>query len=424
MKLVIKPGEVSGSLTAPPSKSIMQRVCCAAFLHNGKTIITNPGKSDDDKAALEIIQALGAKIIPENDGSISIISTGKIAATGNELNCHESGLSTRLFIPVAALSEHEIQITGSGSLMRRPMQEFEKIFKELGAGYKSSDGYLPVTTKGPLNPVSISLDGSVSSQFLSGLLFAYSATVKNPTTITVNNLKSKPYIDLTLEVLKEFGKPVENNNYEKFILDPAYFTEKEEIDYYIEGDWSSASIWLVAAAIKGNVTLSGLKNSSLQADRKIIDVLKQTGAVVNSADDLITVPSNGLLPFKFDATDCPDLFPILSVLASYCKGESEIKGLHRLVNKESDRSLSITQMLHRLGVNFNIENDNLIIKGTGEINGGEIYGFDDHRIIMAAAIAGLNSKTPITITGAMGFEKSYPSFLRDLSSLNVAYTLI
>ncbi len=237
MKVTIQPSQLSGTIQAAASKSSMQRACAAALLTNGKSIIKNPGHSNDDKAALDIIKKLGAEWIMEN-GELIIESKG-VNSASSEINCGESGLSIRMFTPIAALSDKEVTVTGTGSLLTRPMNFFDEIFPKLGIKIKSNDGKLPLVIQGPLQPKNIEVDGSLSSQFLTGLLMAYGASPltsrmigtgslqrrgkldsdSSAVSIKVRNLKSKPYIDLTLDVMKQFGMKVpENKNYEEFIF--------------------------------------------------------------------------------------------------------------------------------------------------------------------------------------------------------------
>ena len=202
MQAIVQPSKLSGTITAPTSKSAMQRACAAALLKGGKTVLHNPGVSDDDKAALDIIQQLGAKV--DQQGDDIIITSSGVNAVSGEINCGESGLSVRMFTSIAALSEKEITINGRGSLVKRPLSFFNEVLPQLDVQCESNDGLLPLKIKGSLQPKNIEVDGSLSSQFLTGLLFAYSAANASDVTIKVKNLNSKPYIDLTLKLMAEF----------------------------------------------------------------------------------------------------------------------------------------------------------------------------------------------------------------------------
>ncbi len=419
MTKTITPTIINGIIAAPASKSSMQRACAAALLHNGKTIIYNAGISNDDKAALSIIAKLGA-IINFKENFLEIISKGIIGnniANNEIINCGESGLSIRMFTPIAALSTSFITILGSGSLQNRPMNFFDEIFPQLGIFIKSKNGKLPLEIKGSLVPKDINVDGSLSSQFLTGLLFALGQSVTDQCTITVDNLKSKPYIDLTLHIMKHFGFNIVHQNYERFIIYKKNNTENNEIVYNVEGDWSSASFLLVAGAIAGEVSVKGLDISSTQADKAILQVLQLSNAYVSISEEEITVRKNKLKPFVFDATDCPDLFPPMVALAAYCEGKSVLYGIHRLAAKESDRAKTLQDVFGKMGIQITLqENDCMIIEG-GIINTATVSSHHDHRIAMAAAIAALGAQGDITITDADAIDKSYPGFYEDLKQL-------
>lgn len=422
MAAIISPGRITGTVTAPASKSMMQRACAAALLHSGTTTIINPGISDDDNAALSIIEAMGATVTRHADKII--IKGADISAAKGNVHCGESGLSARLFIPIAAISQNEITITGSGTLSGRSINTIGKLLPELGVTVAYTDGKLPLTLQGPLQPKDIFIDGSESSQFLTGLLFAYAFTAKQKLTITVSNLKSKPYIDLTLDVLARFGKIIHHEAYERFVIDPELFEHKHDVTINIEGDWSAAANWLVGGAIAGAVTVKGISTSSTQADKAILTVLQSAGVDVTIADDTVTVkPAHKILPFSFDATDCPDLFPPLTILAACCRGECSITGVHRLFGKESNRLVSIGDMLYGFGVFFSIEDDTLVIESSGVPDFATIESYNDHRIVMASAIGALRAKKPVVILDEHVVSKSYPHFFPDFVSLGGNCTL-
>lgn len=418
MQAIIKPGFLSGTVTVPPSKSLMQRACAGALLHHGTTIIRNPGVSEDDKAALSIIQQLGANIIAHRTGELIIESSG-IIHIGGAIHCGESGLSARMFIPIAALSENNIAINGRGSLLNRPMDVYESIFPQLGVLLGDYNGHIPFSVKGPLRPKNIAIDGSLSSQFLTGLLFAFCYAATEAVIIDVHDLKSKPYIDLTLGMLKAFGWHVTHENYKRFIIDPAQLERKDVVEVTIEPDWSSAAYWMVGAAINGAVTLQGLDVSSQQADRYILDILSFANNKVAHSDSNVTINHGQLSPFSIDLSDSPDLFPVVATLAAVCDGTSSLSGLHRLKHKESDREESITAMLRQFGVVYIIKDDSLIVEGNGELRGAVINGCNDHRIVMAAAVGALVADSETIISDAQAVAKSYPSFFEHLRSLGV-----
>lgn len=451
MKVIIQPGKVSGTIQANASKSAMQRACAAALLREGETIIHNPGISNDDKAALDIIQKLGASVTYNADGTLTISSNG-INPANPSINCGESGLSIRMFTPIASLSRQEISITGEGSLVTRPMDFFDEVMPKLGVGIQSNNGKLPLQIQGPLKASSITIDGSLSSQFLTGLLMAYgSSEIKKEVSITVTNLKSKPYIDLTLEIMKAFGLNVpENRNYTEFVFHP--FQPKHKADsigttiiapsdtitkdthysppvaigvttnnFIVEGDWSGAAFLLVAAAVSGEVTVNGIFNTSRQADKKIVDAILDAGADVTVGDNFVSVKKHLLKPFVFDATDCPDLFPPLVALAANCVGVTRIHGLRRLKHKESDRGVTLQEEFSKLGVQVDLDDDIMQVHGRNllRVMNHTLNSHHDHRIAMAGVVAALNADFELQVRNAEAVNKSYPEFYQHMKKLGV-----
>lgn len=417
MKMIVHSGAMKGIVAVPASKSMMQRACAGALLHRGQTIINNAGDSDDDKAALAIIAQLGASVKKTGNQQLEINSIG-VKPISSLINCGESGLSARMFTPIAALSDKPITITGKAALLKRPMDSFEAMFAQLGIEVLYFQNTLPISFKGPIALRNILVDGSLSSQFLTGILFAFACTAQEPYTITVKELISKPYITLTLSVLQNFGVSVAHHNFETFYIEP-YQAVKNDIVIDVEGDWSSAAFWLVGAAMNGNITAKGLLANSAQADRKIIEVLSKAGATINQEQDNWHVEKSTLRAFEFDATNCPDLFPILAILATQCEGTSTIIGLGRLIHKESNRIDSIKAMLTSFGVRFSVADNSLIIAGKQILKPCVINSFNDHRIAMAAAIGGTLVKDFVTIIDAHCVAKSYPDFYKILSILGI-----
>ncbi len=431
MVAIVHPSKLSGSQIAPASKSSMQRVCAAALIHIGKTIIHNPGHSNDDLAALDVIQKLGAiveteKLVNEkaNAGSIVVNSNG-VKPIGPSMNCGESGLGIRMFTPIAALSSELINIEGKGSLVKRPMHFFDEILPLVCVKVQSQKGFLPIQIQGPLVPTNITIDGFLSSQFLTGMLMAYAATEKQDIEIKVIDLKSKPYIDLTLAVLNAFGWKVEHTNYESFRF-LAHAPLKSVIEYTVEGDWSGAAFLLVAGAIAGPIKVKGLQLNSTQADKKIMEALISAKAIMKQEEDGILIGpsadnsnnySNGLIPFEFDATDCPDLFPPLVALASVCNGITKIKGVSRLAHKESDRGLTLQTEFAKMGVQIDLVGDEMLIHGGALIQSATVFSQHDHRIAMACGVAALVANGPIEITEAEAINKSYTDFFTHLQEL-------
>jgi 3-phosphoshikimate 1-carboxyvinyltransferase len=420
MIVKIFPSVLKGEVEAPASKSSMQRALAAALLRNGETVIHNPGTSNDDRAALENIVRLGAEVEGGRQqaagGRLRIVSNG-IHPVSSTLDCGESGLGIRMFTPIAALSAEELTITGSGSLRSRPMNFFDEIFPKLGISIRSDNGKLPMVIRGPLKPQNIEVDGSLSSQFLTGLLMAYSAAGAKDVTITVRDLKSKPYIDLTLKVLKDFGWNVVNNDHKTFFFPGNNELQKETLHYSVEGDWSGAAFLLVSGAIAGDIVIKGLDPFSTQADKAVLQAMQSAGVSMSITPDQIEVRRSTLKAFHFDATECPDLFPPLVALAAVCEGKTVIEGAGRLTHKESDRALTLQEEFGKMGVNIDLQDDLMIIEGLIQLKSAITHSRHDHRIAMACAVAALRADGSVVIEEAEAINKSYPDFYDDIRSL-------
>jgi len=434
MRATVYPNTLKGEQVAPASKSSMQRACAAALLHHGTTTILNPGHSNDDLAAIDVIQKLGAIVTTEdalniNTASIMVYSDG-VMPIGTSMNCGESGLGIRMFTPIAALSDQTITIEGKGSLLKRPMHFFDTIFPNLGIQIQSQSGYLPIKIKGPLKPANIEVDGSLSSQFLTGLLMAYAASDATDAVIHVQDLKSKPYIDLTLSVLNAFGWKVQHHDYKRFEF-LAHPPLAKHINYTVEGDWSGAAFLLVAGAIAGPISVTGLQLNSTQADKAVMQALKAAGASIDIQEHSIFIgpakDNNGMLSqlnaFEFDATDCPDLFPPLVALAALCDGVTVLHGVSRLAHKESDRGLTLQTEFGKLGIRIDLNQDRMLVHGGTGIHGAEVFSQHDHRIAMACGVAALCADGPITITDAEAVNKSYTDFFKHLQHLGAKVDL-
>ena len=414
MDIKIFPSKINGELNAPSSKSFAQRALAASLLSNNETVITGYTASDDSEAAMSIIETLGAKVQQNSD---EILVKGFLPDNKKrhiEINCGESGLSSRLFAPVTLLYAQNVTVNGKGSLLERPFGTLMQLpFEQMGINYHDNNGKLPLLLKGDITAKEINIDGSGGSQFLSGILMAL-PLLPHSTVVNVHNLKSRPYIDLTIELLSHFGVNITHNNYQVFNIpgNQHYYAKQ----YNIEGDWSGASCLLVAGAIGGRIKINNLNSASKQADKAIINVLQSAGCIVKIEEMSVTIEKNELKPFEFDATDCPDLFPALVALAANCKGISKIKGISRLATKESNRSLTLQTEFAKLGIKIELTGDFMNING-GEISGGTTCSHNDHRIAMALAVATVNAQAAVNITGAECVNKSYPGFWDDFKSL-------
>jgi len=332
--------------------------------------------------------------------------------------CHESGLCLRMFAPVAALFADPCRLTGSGSLSRRPAGMIAKALSSFGVAVTTSGGNIPLDVRGPLRGGAQEIDGSESSQHITGLLIAL-PLAPDSSLVTVRPLSSRPYIDLTLNMVRQFGGAVAEDASPSvggavFRIDGGQGYRGCECE--IEGDWSAAAFILAAAALTGQATVTGLSLASAQADRRILDALTAAGAAVTAGDSAVTVERRALRGFEFDCVHCPDLFPPLAAVAAFCQGTTRLTGANRLAGKESDRAAALEAELSRIGAKINRTGDVLEIIG-GHVSGGEVSAHNDHRIAMAAAVAGLASRHGVTIAGAECTAKSWPDFFAVLGGM-------
>ncbi len=401
---------INGEIYAPASKSYTIRALAGALLAEGYSQIVNPAICDDTKVAIGIIENLGAEV----EHSLNSIKVkGGLRIKNNIINCGESALCVRLFSAMAPLFNDGIKLEGCGTLLKRDFSDVVQSLAGFGIECSSNQGRLPLTIRGSYHKNEIKIDCSVSSQFLSGLLFTL-PKLNSDTNVIVTNLQSKPYIDLTLEILGYFGIKIYHDEFRIFKIQGNQKYLPTNI--IVEGDWSNAAFILVSGAVAGSVKVHGLNIDSNQGDRKILEVLDKSGALITIDKDFIQVSKNKLDAFKYNATDTPDLFPPLVGLAVNCKGISEISGVNRLRNKESNRLDALISEFTKLGINIYFSNNTLFVEG-GDIKGCEVNSHKDHRIAMALVIAGLNSEEQIKINDSEFVSKSYPEFFNDLKKI-------
>ncbi|MEX2485795.1 MAG: 3-phosphoshikimate 1-carboxyvinyltransferase [Brumimicrobium sp.] len=408
---------VSGTLIVPSSKSYAQRAIAIASLCDTGTLLKNLTDCDDVIAAQNVVKTLGAEIKKDNRDLHFLKPILKKINRDHEINCAESGLSTRLFSGFSLLFDQKFKVTGTGSINNRTMEMVIDALQQFGKVVISEDGCLPLTISGKIKNYEIEIDGAVSSQLLTGLLII-APVLEKDTVIHVHSLKSIPYIDMTIEILSDFGVEVKNKAYKAFYI-KGNQTPKNKL-YQIEGDWSGASFLIVAAALGGEIRLEGLNPKSKQADKKILEAITQFGSNYCWENDALIVKKNKNNAFVFDATHCPDLFPPLAVLAACAQGKSTIKGVSRLTHKESNRALTITEEFEKLGIEVHLNGDEMHIVGKGEstfVKGGTVSSRNDHRIAMALALFGLRTENPIFIEHPEAIDKSYPDFFKDFSKI-------
>ena len=415
MKKVIQPGKRFGTIAIPASKSDGQRALLASALAKGETKLINLGVSKDELAMLSAIKQLGAKVNQLDESTFIINGINRFPKEA-ELNMGESGLGIRLITSVCAAHEGVFMIYGKGSLVNRPLTFFEETLPLFKAVISSNNGLIPLEIGGPMKGSAVEMDGSQSSQYISGMMMAL-PLLKEDSRIHVSNLNSLPYLQMTLDTLNKFGIEVSHQNFEDFIIrgNQNYIPTT----YSIESDWSSASFWLVASALGYNIKLSGLSMTSLQADKMILEAFDSANCLVEFSDKKIRINGKNRKPFSFDATHCPDLFPALATFASLCDGKSEIKGVSRLTHKESNRGVVLQEEFANIGVIIILDGDIMHIHGKNSIEGGKVDSHNDHRIAMCFAIAGLFTDDEIEINGAEAVAKSYPTFWKDLEKLHI-----
>ncbi len=404
-----------GEIHIPSSKSYSQRALALSLIAKGKTRLYNLGNSDDELAALDVIKRAGAQV----SDYVSYIEVEGIDFHSEEeiyVSIHESGLSARMFLPLLGNFNSKVTISGSGSILNRPMDLFEKTLPELGVEIITNGGKLPISIVGPIQGKNIVVDGSLSSQFITGLIYAYLASPSTTNQcITVNNMTSKPYIDLSIDLARQYGADLEFKENEIHFQGP-YSLQASEI--HIEGDWSSAAFFVVAAAMYGSVELYNLFLQSAQGDKVIIEIVEQFGAQVEHLEQSIRITKHEFNFFHTDATDYPDLFPILAVLASKGKEVSTIKGVSRLYHKESNRAQAIQSELSKMGVHIEInkQEDKMYIYPSSKITSCAVNGHNDHRIVMACAVLALGGDGETSISTPLAIKKSFPTFFKLLET--------
>jgi len=409
MDIRITPGPLAGTVTPPPSKSLSHRAILAASLAEGVSTLRNVRISQDIEATLRCARDLGCRWDRSESGyALRVAGTDGEKLSPGELvycDCGESGSTLRFLIPITLALGQGGYFVGSGRLMERPQKPYFDIFDEKGIFYEQKDGAL--TVRGELMPGEYRLPGNVSSQFVTGLLYALPLLRGDSEIVLTSKLESKGYVDMTLAVLKDFGVSVENQDYERFLVPGGQRFRAR--DYTIEADWSQAAFWYAAMSLGSLVDVTGLDRQSSQGDRVI------GGWFVRFAR-----PGE----VEIDVSDCPDLLPPLAVMAAFHDGVTRLTNAARLRLKESDRLATVTRMLTALGGQVEEGPDSLTIPGTRFLDGGTVDGANDHRVVMAAAIAATRCQTPVTILGAEAVDKSYPGFWEEYRGLGGEFDVL
>lgn len=423
-KVKIYPGALNGTVNVPSSKSMGHREIICAALARGISVIENISMSDDIKATLRCLKALGVQSELtasrfKGRSAVKIYGEGTVRATGDKCDCGESGSTLRFLLPLGALCGAPVTFTGAGRLGERPLKPYYDIFDMQGVKYAPAKG-LPVTVEGRLRSGKFTLPGNVSSQFISGLLFALPLLEGDSEIIITTPLESQSYVDLTLAALKKYGIKVVNNNYKTFSVPGGQKYQCRSA--VVEGDWSQAAFWLAAGCLNGNVICAGAEAASLQGDRAVKDILQTMGGKISAADVGLLAQTSRLHGTVTDAADCPDIIPVLTVAAAVAEGTTEIINAGRLRIKECDRLHAISEELNKLGADIEEKAESLIVHGKPEgLRGGVVSAWNDHRIAMSMAVASLICREPVIIEGSESVKKSYPTFWQDFSCLGGKY---
>ena len=411
-KIVLRPAKVNGSVSVPSSKSVAHRALIAAAFSGKNVIIKNIDFSNDIYATMDALKQIGVTFVEEKDG-ILVDGSTIVRDCDVNINANESGSTLRFLIPVTAMLEKSATFDGNGRLPQRPLDDYFEIFDKCRIDYSCPEGkYLPLKVIGNIKFDEVDVKGNTSSQFITGLILC---GLVNPVKVNIiTELQSKPYIDITVDVLRKFGCEIVEGNYTYQIKKNITLID----EYTVERDWSQAAFFMCAAAINGCVTLKDMNLDSAQGDMEIISLLKRFGASVTINGNDVTVKKSDMQGIDIDVGDIPDLVPALSVLACFAKGKTKIYNAARLRIKESDRLQAMYDELTKLGADVEIGDDYLVINGGKALYGAEVDSHNDHRIAMAMAVASVGCIGDITLIGYNAVSKSYPNFFDDWSSLN------
>ena len=414
MNVNIKPAQINGSIIVPSSKSLTHRAIILATLADGESVIENPLIADDTNITLEACREFGADIMVEKNKLVIRGTGGKLKIPLKPIDCGFSGTSLRLLTAVAALASGKVTLTGGVRLMERPMEPLLKALRQLGTRAQSEGRHL-VVEGGGLRGGRLAISGEASSQFISALFMVASYANKEVIIKLIGDVRSRPYIDLTLDVMRTFGGQVGEKGNNEYIVSPHIYCATH---YQIEGDWSAAQYWVAAAVVTGgSVTLQGMKGDSRQGDKMILEVAEKMGCLVQIKDGhiMVTGPKK-LSSIVIDGGDVPDLAPTIAVMAAFADGESKIINIAHLRAKESDRLAVPVMELAKMGIRAEANDDSLIVYG-GKPKGAVIDTHNDHRIAMAFGVAGLGAEGEMVIEGAEAVSKSYPQFWDDFKHL-------
>lgn len=422
MDILIRPKKLKGTLDIIPSKSYSHRAIIAASLADGKSIINNVLFSEDIKRTIEACEAFGAKIT-RGDNYLEIIGANGVSRSKSYMNAGESGSTIRFMIPIMLVNKDVMQFDGINHLVKRPLEVYFDIFEKQGIKYERGENYLPLKTEGALQSGEFNIPGDISSQFITGLLFALPLLDGDSTINIIGKLESKAYIDLTLDILKLFNIQIQNINYKSFVIKGSqkYLAH----DYIIEGDYSQAAFFLVMGALGNDVSLRCMNLNSLQGDRKIIQDIRDLNGQITYENGLLKASGCNLKGSVIDFAQSPDLGPVLSVLASVTEGDTKFINAQRLRIKECDRITCMRIELEKLGAIVSETESEMYFTGVKEFMGSlDLDCHNDHRVAMSLAVASTVCRGNLLLHGAECVKKSYPHFWEDFKKLGGDFDVI
>lgn len=416
---IIKKSTLNGVVQAPSSKSFAHRIMICCALSRSKCTIKNVSKSDDMDATIGCLTALGVNITKQGS-TIYMDSTNFVKNNSKEhftLDCKESGTTLRIMIPICCALGLNVTFIGSGRLPQRPLDEYLTLLPQHGIKIEKGEASLPLTVSGQLFGDTFEISPKVSSQYVSGLIFALSL-LNNDTTLELSSkLLGGQYVDITTQVMDDFGVKAEKHDTCYKIKGAQKYTIPDSGEVNVEGDWSQAAFFLCGGAINGDIEVTNLNTSSCQGDKKIVSILQSLGADIEVTKNCVKVKKSVLKGTTIDALDTPDLVPVVALTCAFAQGDTSITGVERLKFKESDRLLSTSEMIKSLGGQCTYTSDCIKVKGQGFLKGGIVKAYNDHRIVMASAIGALCTENDTIIEDAHAVNKSYSDFFVDYNAL-------
>ncbi|MGD9909526.1 MAG: 3-phosphoshikimate 1-carboxyvinyltransferase [Candidatus Izemoplasmatales bacterium] len=419
MNVIIRPKPLKGSVVIPPSKSQSHRAIIAASLSRGKSVISNIAYSEDVLATIGAMEKLGAKFT-KSEHELVVTGIKKISVSDdNFVECNESGSTLRFIIPIFALAKEKVVFTGKRSLFKRPMSVYEDLFDQNRMSFQKNDESIIIS--GGLTNGTFRVPGNISSQFISGLLFALPLTKGDSTIIIEGNLESKQYIDMTIDTLREFQVRIIETN-EGYLIPGNQTYHSNNIT--VEGDYSQLAFFAVLGSISDDIYCKNIPFNSKQPDKAILDYVSQMGGKFEYTKNGINFYRSETNGIDIDVSQCPDIAPILGILGALSSGTTRIINASRLKMKESNRLLSTYETLVKLGVNVTMGEDYLVIEGKDTLEGGVFDSYQDHRIVMSVAVAASRASSNVYIRHAEAINKSYPDFFKDLEKLGAEITYV